>query len=92
MDLYGLPSSDFFGIDDLLDFSNEELFSSITNDSDNLPPPDVVSGNRSLAVSGNRDQLSAHYNTDFTDDLCVPVSITADYPLFFFSLFWGNFV
>ena len=76
MDLYGLPTSDFFRIDDLLDFSNDELFSSTTTGSDNLPPPEVVPGNRSLAASGNRDQANAHYSTDFTNNLCVPVSIT----------------
>lgn len=97
MDLYGLQTSDFFRIDDLLDFTNDELFSSTTTDSGNLPPPEIASGNRSLAASGNRDQPNTFHSADFTDDLCVPVSITllpqnkTLCPTFFFSfIFFGG--
>lgn len=97
MDLYGLQTPDFFRIDDLLDFTNDELFSSSTTDTDNLPQPEVAPGNRSLAASGNRDQPNIYHSHNFTDDLCVPVSI----PLLpqnktpcrtFFCIFFGNFV
>lgn len=95
MDLYGLQTSDFFRIDDLLDFTNDELFSSTTTDSGNLPPPEIASGNRSLAASGNRDQPNTFHSADFTDDLCVPVSITLlrpyVLPFFFLSFFLGEF-
>ncbi|CBI16598.3 unnamed protein product, partial [Vitis vinifera] len=78
MDLYGLQTSDFFRIDDLLDFTNDELFSSTTTDSGNLPPPEIASGNRSLAASGNRDQPNTFHSADFTDDLCVPSDDVAE--------------
>lgn len=78
MDLYGLQTSDFFRIDDLLDFTNDELFSSTTTDSGNLPPPEIASGNHSLAASGNRDQSNTFHSADFTDDLCVPSDDVAE--------------
>ena len=96
MDLYGLQTSDFFRIDDLLDFTNDELFSSTTTDSGNLPPPEIASGNRSLAASGNRDQPNTFHSADFTDDLCVPVSIMllpqnkTLCPFFFSFIFFGG--
>lgn len=82
MDMYGLSTTaaqDLFRIDDLLDFSNDEIFSSsssagttannntaaVTNDINQLPPPQ----NPSIDSFNNHSSLS----TDFTDDLCVPV-------------------
>ncbi|XP_024032949.1 GATA transcription factor 4 [Morus notabilis] len=70
MDMYGLSAQDCFRIDDLLDFSNDDLFSSISHSSDaadlhhhnHLPPLPPTASSSSTAP------------TDFTNDLCVPPS------------------
>lgn len=78
MDIYGLPSDntttqDLFRIDDLLDFSNDELFTSsssaattnttaISADTNHLPQPQ------------HQSFESFNPSSDFTGDLCVPVS------------------
>lgn len=83
MDMYGLSAPDMFRIDDLLDFSNDEIFSSAatatTTDSDNhhyhqqhLPS----SGNTTAGSHFNSSNIPTCHSTDFTDDLCVPVSTT----------------
>ncbi|KAF8379220.1 hypothetical protein HHK36_028650 [Tetracentron sinense] len=74
MDMYGLPAPDFFRIDDLLDFSNDDLFSS-TTDSDllhHLPPPENPSGNRPSAPPGDCGTANPNRSTNFPDGLCVP--------------------
>lgn len=101
MDVYGLPSSAAdcsFPIDDLLDFSNDELFSSASasassSDSDSLhlhlhhphylpTPLDNPSNNHRLFLPTNNVNAPTHFSTDFTNDLCVPVS-TPPSPLCF---------
>lgn len=70
MDVYGGSTPEVFRIDDLLDFSNEEMFSSskTTVDFDlnhhYQPPP---TDNSYYDAFPNSD--------DFTDKLCLPVSI-----------------
>ncbi|XP_059651608.1 GATA transcription factor 4-like [Cornus florida] len=75
MDVYGSVSApDFFRIDDLLDFSNDELFSSTTaaaadSDLHHLPSPE----NKTTASAAHfHNPNPIHHSTDFTDDLCVP--------------------
>ncbi|VVB06400.1 unnamed protein product [Arabis nemorensis] len=71
MDVYGLSSPDLLRIDDLLDFSNEEIFSSSST---------VTSSAASSAASTENPFNSNYFNTspppplitDFTHDLCVP--------------------
>ncbi|XP_057981643.1 GATA transcription factor 4 [Malania oleifera] len=73
MDMYGNPAQDsLFRIDDLLDFSNDELFSASPTDSGYNPPPENSSGNRSSAAVVHRDFTNPISSTDFTTDLCVP--------------------
>lgn len=82
MDIYGLPSDntttqDLFRIDDLLDFSNDELFTSsssaattnttaISADTNHLPQPQHQSFD------------SFNPSSDFTGDLCVPSDDVAE--------------
>ncbi|KAG2258749.1 hypothetical protein Bca52824_078046 [Brassica carinata] len=71
MDVYGLSSPDLLRIDDLLDFSNDEIFSSSSS-----------STVASSAASSSENPFSFHSSpppplpppllTDFTHDLCVP--------------------
>ncbi|KAF3780629.1 GATA transcription factor 2 [Nymphaea thermarum] len=75
--LYGIPSSDFLHIDDLLDFSNDDIFAPLDADSPptsmTLPEPDG-------------DQQSPEADThqsfpdcqDVTDELCVPSDDVAE--------------
>ncbi|XP_010264324.1 PREDICTED: GATA transcription factor 4-like [Nelumbo nucifera] len=65
MDMFGLPAPDFLHIDDLLDFSNDDLFS----DSDliHLPPSENNPGNRPSITTDN-----SNLSTSFPNDLCVP--------------------
>lgn len=76
MDVYGQSAPDLFRIDDLLDFTNEDIISSNTTDSDlnhhhhqYLPPPENSSN---YHRSFSSDAPIPTYSTDFTDDLCVP--------------------
>ncbi|KAB1225228.1 GATA transcription factor 2 [Morella rubra] len=97
MDVYGLPSSAgdcSFPIDDLLDFSNDELFSSASasassSDSDSLhlhlhhphylpTPLDNPSNNHRLFQPTNNVNAPTHFSTDFTNDLCVPTDDVAE--------------
>ncbi|XP_010413546.1 PREDICTED: GATA transcription factor 4-like isoform X2 [Camelina sativa] len=70
MDVYGMSSPDLLRIDDLLDFSNDEIFSSSSST--------VTSSAASSVASENPFNFpsSAHTSppllTDFTHDLCVP--------------------
>ncbi|KAA8515902.1 hypothetical protein F0562_019081 [Nyssa sinensis] len=81
MDVYGLSAPDFFRIDDLLDFSNEEIFSSTTTtDSDIIQQQHQHQHHYHLPLSENTSACGGHFdspnpnhsNIDFTDDLCVP--------------------
>ncbi|KAJ0112071.1 hypothetical protein Patl1_00171 [Pistacia atlantica] len=87
MDMYGVSTTtttqDLFRIDDLLDFSNEEIFSAssssttaathsntttTTTDTNHLLP------SQNLSIHSFNPSLS----TDFTDDLCVPSDDVAE--------------
>lgn len=69
MDVYGLHSApDLFRIDDLLDFSNDEIFS-ISNNSDSQPH------SHNSAANNYYDTLLPNADEHFTDNLCVPVRI-----------------
>ncbi|XP_043691476.1 GATA transcription factor 4-like [Telopea speciosissima] len=83
MDMYGQPPNDFFHIDDLLNFSNDEIFYSSSStpiaDSDlhhhnhHLPPPESLVGNRPSPITVKRNDSSSNSNrsNNFTDDFCV---------------------
>ncbi|KAL5571854.1 hypothetical protein UlMin_021451 [Ulmus minor] len=80
MDLYGLSAQDCFRIDDLLDFSNDEIFSSSSTDSDlhfhhHHPPPPQNPTTHFAAAASSAGQLSS---LDFTSDLCVPSDDVAE--------------
>ncbi|CAK9146245.1 unnamed protein product [Ilex paraguariensis] len=70
MDMCGeFSTPDYFRIDDLLDFSNDDLFSSTTaTDSSS----DHQHANTSAAANQFHTSNPNHSLTDFTDDLCVP--------------------
>ncbi|GLT84368.1 hypothetical protein SLE2022_026030 [Rubroshorea leprosula] len=74
MDIYGLPKPELFRIDDLLNLSNEELFSSTSASSssttaDQFPPSEVPFNNVSTAA------VNPSLSTDF---LCVPSDEVAE--------------
>ncbi|XP_038682472.1 GATA transcription factor 4-like [Tripterygium wilfordii] len=75
MDMYGLSAPDHFRIDDLLDFSNDDLFISsaaTSSSSDNHPIPHTLE-NASLP------SYPSISKTDLTaDDLCVPTDDVAE--------------
>ncbi|KAL6981717.1 GATA-binding factor 2 [Sarracenia purpurea var. burkii] len=76
MDAYGVPAPECFRIDDLLDFSNDELFSTANTDSGlHLLPP---SGNTYSSANGNCNAPNPNQCADFTDDLCVPSDDVAE--------------
>ncbi|KAG2672217.1 hypothetical protein I3760_13G029800 [Carya illinoinensis] len=85
MDMYGVSSSAAdcsFPVDDLLDFSNDEIFSS--SDSLHLHhphylPPSLENhpNNHRLSQPTNNDHPT-HFSADFTDDLCVPSDDAAE--------------
>ncbi|CAN6460841.1 unnamed protein product [Victoria cruziana] len=75
--LYGIPSSDFLHIDDLLDFSNDDIFAPLEADS---PPTSMTLPER------DREQQSPEADThrnfpgchDVTEELCVPSDDVAE--------------
>lgn len=72
MDVYGLHSApDLFRIDDLLDFSNDEIFS-ISNNSDSQPH------SHNSAANNYYDTLLPNADEHFTDNLCVPSDDVAE--------------
>lgn len=80
MDVYG---AEVFRIDDLLDLSNEEMFSSSTGSSSNKTTNYVFDLNHQYhhpPHSDNINPAASYYDplipnsADFTDKLCVPVS------------------
>lgn len=82
MDVYGVHSApDLFRIDDLLDFSNDEIFS-INNNSSNTDcnhHHQPHSHNSSAAGAANYyDALLPNSSDDFTDNLCVPSDDVAE--------------
>ncbi|XVF79825.1 hypothetical protein PTKIN_Ptkin15bG0020800 [Pterospermum kingtungense] len=77
MDMYGVPTPELFRIDDLLDLSNEELFSSASTSTastanDHFPPSETpftyASGSSSPAAAA----FHPSFSTDFPHDLCLP--------------------
>ncbi|KAI3787450.1 hypothetical protein L1987_41925 [Smallanthus sonchifolius] len=90
MDIYGMPSSDFSGVDDLLDFSNDDVFSAsgtdILHQHHNITSSSTTNGfhfhyGGNNNEDDNNDYINAtnhHHSTDFTDDLCVPSDDVAE--------------
>ncbi|XVF33560.1 hypothetical protein REPUB_Repub17cG0178900 [Reevesia pubescens] len=86
MDMYGLSTPELFHIDDLLDLSNEELFSSASTSTtsttnDPFPPSDQTpfccypSASSSSAAAAS---FHPSFSTDFTHDLCLPSDDVAE--------------
>lgn len=78
MDIYGLPSNntttqDLFRIDDLLDFSNDELFTS-SSSAATANTTAIASDTDHLLQAQHQSFDSFNPSSDFTGDLCVPVS------------------
>lgn len=86
MDVYGVSAPDLFRIDDLLDFSNDEIFSVNTNssttttpDSHNHHQPHFHNSSSAAASAANYyDALIPNSSDDFTDNLCVPSDDVAE--------------
>ncbi|XP_057487117.1 GATA transcription factor 2-like [Actinidia eriantha] len=77
MDAYGASATECFRVDDLLDFSNDDIFSgTATSDSDlhRLPP----SGSTYDSGGAHYSAQNLNQSTNFTDDLCVPSDDVAD--------------
>lgn len=70
MDVYGVSAAECFPYDDLLDFSNDQLFT--TTDSASVQY--YTENNYAAATGGGHCNANQYYSADFTHDLCVPVS------------------
>ncbi|KAI8572350.1 hypothetical protein RHMOL_Rhmol01G0191700 [Rhododendron molle] len=68
MDVYGVSAAECFPIDDLLDFSNDQLFT--TTDSASVQY--YSENNYAAATGGGHCNANQYYSADFTHDLCVP--------------------
>uniref|UniRef100_A0A1J3JJS9 GATA transcription factor n=1 Tax=Noccaea caerulescens TaxID=107243 RepID=A0A1J3JJS9_NOCCA len=74
MDVYGLSSPDLLRIDDLLDFSNDEIFSSSSSAASSAASSSFPAENpfNLPSSASNSFHTSPPLLTDFTHDLCVP--------------------
>ncbi|KAG0490343.1 hypothetical protein HPP92_007206 [Vanilla planifolia] len=84
--LYGLPTADTLRVDDLLDFTNHELFpasssssSSLAPEAQFLPQPEFFSSSaaassRGIVVDGASSNSGYHFarQSSFTDDILIP--------------------
>lgn len=82
MDIYGLPSNntttqDLFRIDDLLDFSNDELFTS-SSSAATANTTAIASDTDHLPQAQHQSFDSFNPSSDFTGDLCVPSDDVAE--------------
>ncbi|KAE8697519.1 GATA transcription factor 2 [Hibiscus syriacus] len=77
MDMYGLSTPEVFHIDDLLDLSNEELFSSASTSTNNdtFPPSETTFSYASSSSAAFHPSFS---DKDFTHDLCLPSDDVAE--------------
>ncbi|CAN4125896.1 unnamed protein product [Withania somnifera] len=82
MDVYGVSAPDLFRIDDLLDFSNDQIFSNTTPDSHHHhhQPHSHNSSSSTTSINTNYfvDALLPNSSDDFTDNLCVPSDDVAE--------------
>lgn len=81
MDMYGYTAPEFLRIDDFLDLSNDQIFSSsAATDSDHhhLPNSSHYHNNSSSTSSAADTVMNMQFpnsnSTDFASNLCVPVS------------------
>ena len=86
MDFYGGVSTsapDYFFIDELLDFSNDDLLTSSTDHHHHLPPPVTSSIHHHHFPSSTTyiNNTSSDLSADFTDHLSVPVGHSPTLPL-----------
>ncbi|XVE74065.1 hypothetical protein DITRI_Ditri11bG0169000 [Diplodiscus trichospermus] len=78
MDMYGLSNPELFHIDDLLDLSNEELFSSAsTSTTIDQSPPSETPFTYSSASSAAAFPAPS-FSSDFTHDFCLPSDDVAE--------------
>ncbi|KAL4363170.1 hypothetical protein GQ457_04G032660 [Hibiscus cannabinus] len=73
MNMYGFSTPEVFPIDDLLDLSNEEIFSpaSASTNNDNFPPSETP-------FTSSAAFLPSFSDNDFTHDLCLPSDDVAE--------------
>ncbi|XP_071724814.1 GATA transcription factor 4 [Rutidosis leptorrhynchoides] len=73
-------NNNYFPIDDLLDFSNDELFSAASSSTDSVSDHHQMAPlqNPSSAAFINPTTTGAAAITNFTDDLCVPSADVAE--------------
>ncbi|KAG5565458.1 hypothetical protein RHGRI_001372 [Rhododendron griersonianum] len=74
MDVYGVSAAECFPVDDLLDFSNDQLFT--TTDSASVQY--YSENNYAAATGGGHCNANQYYSADFTHDLCVPTDDVAE--------------
>ncbi|CAN8280251.1 unnamed protein product [Cochlearia groenlandica] len=76
MDVYGLSSPDLLRIDDLLDFSNDEIFSSsssaVTSSAASSAASSTFTAENPFSFHASPPPSSSSLLSDFTHDLCVP--------------------
>ncbi|KAK8476558.1 hypothetical protein V6N13_021002 [Hibiscus sabdariffa] len=81
MNMYGLSTPEVFPVDDLLDLSNEELFSaasasaSTSTNNDTFPPSETPFTYASSSAAAFHPSFS---DNDFTHDLCLPSDDVAE--------------
>ncbi|XP_031113947.1 GATA transcription factor 4 [Ipomoea triloba] len=80
MDVYGVSAPELFRIDDLLDFSNADIFSSAVDDSSNQHNHHHLLPHSAETTSSPADNyfFNPHSSADFTHDLCVPSEDAAE--------------
>ncbi|XWS32385.1 hypothetical protein CRYUN_Cryun23aG0155000 [Craigia yunnanensis] len=78
MDMYGLSTPELFHIDDLLDLSNEDLFSSASTSTSNDQFPPSETPFSYASASSSSAVFPPSFSTDFTHDLCLPSDDVAE--------------
>ncbi|XWS35642.1 hypothetical protein CRYUN_Cryun20dG0014300 [Craigia yunnanensis] len=80
MDINGLSAPELFHIYDLLNLSNEELFSSASTSTNNdqFPSSETPFSYASASSSSSSAAFHPSLSTDFTHDLCLPSDDVAD--------------
>lgn len=74
--LYGLPSTDTLRIDDLLDFSNHDVFSAAADGHavNSQVGNSLVGGSRPLAAESGSSSTYHSHSRSFADEIYIPVS------------------
>lgn len=76
MEMYGYTAPEFYGIDDLLDLSNDHIFSSSDTNTAHHHIPSSSVDHTCTTTTTTSSSMAMHYHSasDFTNQICVPVS------------------